>query len=226
MNKINIEKQINELAAELLRESSDDILILAKHFGITNKSRNTQCFKIAKTLIDNQMKPGKCIQYTKDRSHQEINTLREKVFAKHLMFRDRVVDMTADDLKNLFNSYDELFFEGRITKHLAAEKFSLEFKTQGTRTFQTDGFCFNAVCNYIITIPTAVFENVKAITLVAGHPCHNQLECLLRVMEHEIVHLLIFSTCYDQGVSDQHAAFFMKMVSDLFGHTDHRHQIF
>ena len=120
-------------------------------------------------------------------------------------------------LIKVFSEYTDISNKG---------KFTLKFKTSGEDTFTTEGICTHKVCDYVVTIPIAYFKGVNGITNVAGHMCKDQLECLLRVIEHELVHLIIFMFCGDPFITDQHGELFMNMVGDLFGHTDFRHYIF
>ena len=134
--------------------------------------------------------------------------------------------MTSKDLHNVFTQYDKLCFDGDIEKYVSEANFTLKFRTSGEDTFTTEGICIQKICDYIVTIPIKYFRNVNGITNVAGHLCKDQLECLLRVIEHELAHLIIFMFCGDQFITDQHGELFMNIVKDLFGHTDFRHYIF
>ena len=225
-----------EAAFEDLKKYPDaPIKLLAKKMQVKDceqKTHDALCREVAKKIIyvhsdkipstDN----AKCSRYTKKLSSDELDKIRNKVYKEFRKYKDSVTKMSSEELHKLFKRYDELCFDGDIQSYMKNANYSLRFKTSGEDTFTTEGICTYKVCDYTVTIPTEYFGNVKEMTIVAGHPCKDQLECLLRVIEHELVHLIIFMFCGDPFVTDQHGPLFMNTVRDLFGHTDHRHYIF
>jgi len=233
---INI-KLKKEIINDLNKYKYSELDILRKHLGInplTNKKQLIEEIirKIDYKNIDNNIKQPKkeeketCKHYTKHIEANLVNKYRKQIYNKFIKFNDNVLSMTSNDLYELFLEYDKVFFQGDISDYLKKAKISLKFMTDGNHTFTTEGICLFDNCNYSVIIPTKFFKNANGSTNVAGHICKNQLECLQRVMEHEMTHLIIFIFCEDVDISKQHGKFFMKLVSDLFRHTDHRHYLF
>jgi hypothetical protein len=239
----SFDEQVQASFKDLQKYSDKELRILAKRMkiktllvGFLEKSRKAVrdelCYKIAQKIIYiNSKKPplvekNKCSRYRKKLTAEEIAEIRKTAYDTFKRFKDSVGSMTVSDLQKLFSLYDKLCFNGDVEKYIKDANFSLKFKTSGEQTFTTEGICTHRVCNYTMTIPTAYFKNVHGPTIVAGQSCKDQLDCLLRVIEHELVHLIIFMFCGDSFITDQHGELFMNMVERLFGHTDYRHYIF
>nr|QBK87361.1 MAG: hypothetical protein LCMAC201_02710 [Marseillevirus LCMAC201] len=226
-------EQVQAAFEDLRLYPNSQIKILAKQMGIDcNRSHVDICKKISKKIIYihsdklSTANNAACARYTKQLSTDELDTIRNKVYKEFIKYKDSVTKMTSEKLHELFKRYDELCFDSDIQDYMRNANYTLRFKTSGEDTFTTEGICVNNGCDYTVTIPTEYFRNVKEITIVAGQPCKDQLECLLRVIEHELVHLIIFMFCGDSFITDQHGPLFMNTVRDLFRHTDHRHYIF
>jgi hypothetical protein len=62
---------------------------------------------------------------------------------------------------------------------------------------------------------------------VCGIECHNRLECVCRIVEHELVHLLVRVFCHESSDAQApHSLAFREIVKCLFGHTEIRHAMF
>lgn len=233
----SIDNQIDACEEDLKGYSNDDIRMLAGYMGIDCESNTCEnlCREMAKKLVYvhsknglRVMDAGKCKNYKKKFDKDDIAEIREKIYKKYKKYKDSVADMPVEDLCGMFNMYDELCFGGDIKAQLGELRYTLKFEKSGEDTFTTQGICARGKCAYTITIPVEYFNQIEegGVTNVAGHKCHDQLECLQRVIEHELAHLVIFVFCRDEFVSGEHGELFMKLVGDLFGHTDHRHYIF
>jgi hypothetical protein len=212
------------LIKELNKYKKDDILLLADKFKIYINEQ--VIINIAKYIYDNDTEYNKCYKLKKKLTKDCLNKVRYKIYNDNIKFKDNVSKMNNTDLYKIFKSYDKQCFNGDIEKYLNKKKYSLKFKTGNNDTFSTEGFCIFKNCYYVISIPVDKFKSVNGLTNVAGDYCKDQLECLQRVLEHEIVHLIIFLFCGDLNVADQHGRLFMSFVGDIFHHTDHRHYIF
>lgn len=71
--------------------------------------------------------------------------------------------------------------------------------------------------------------------LVNGFRCKNRLECLLRIVEHELVHLMFCCKSLvsalgvrkeeAHNIESSHGAVFQQAVRNLFGHTHWQHEL-
>jgi len=223
-DKVNISKN------DLLSYDKEDIKSLSKMMNIntTEKSNDIICKEIASKIIYNNtpsLRFDKCERYTKQLTDSQLGKIRSQIYEKFEKYKNTIEQMTITELRKIFECYDNYCFNGDIQKYILDKKYILEFKTSGEETFTTEGICMTT-CNYTITIPIHFFTRVNGIVNVAGHLCNDQLECLLRVIEHELVHLIIFMLCDDHFITEQHDTLFMKTAHDLFRHTDYRHYMF
>lgn len=228
--------------ADLQTYPIQNVRLLAKQMGIQGcdvKDDEQICRIVAQKLIyihSNTIPfvdQGMCSKYTKKLSNSKLKKVRSKIYKKFNGFKDSVSSMTSDDLHKMFQMYDDLCFDNSIQDYITDKEFTLKFALSGEDTFTTEGVCTAKrsdtkamKCDYVITIPIHFFDLVKGKTLIAGQECNDQLECLQRVMEHELVHLIIFMFCGDEFITNQHGDLFMSTVHDLFRHTDYKHYIF
>lgn len=129
---------------------------------------------------------------------------------------------TINNLQKIFEQYNLYFFKNYLIK----STLKVQFKLSGLSTFNTQGYCYRDSCNYIITIPLDILKKIKGPTKIAGILCKDPPDCLLRIMEHELTHLLLFVWCNDTSISDTHGKLFMDTVYKMFRHTTTNHEIY
>ncbi|MCD4784238.1 MAG: hypothetical protein K8T10_10505 [Candidatus Eremiobacteraeota bacterium] len=134
--------------------------------------------------------------------------------------------ISRKDVAGMFWLYDEIFFNnffknnfenkigfrlsnrmtrigGKTTMRMARGKISYEICLSSELLFQT-------------------FDDVKRKVEVNGIVCFNRLEAAMRIMEHEIIHLLEMVLFGDSSCS---APRFKGIVKNIFGHTDVTHKL-
>jgi hypothetical protein len=140
------------------------------------------------------------------------------------------------DLALLFELYDSHFCDRGLRRVLHDRGTPLFFKlshrltrSAGTTTrFQGNGRTPPAAppVHFEITISTALlfqsFQDVHRTVRVNGLVCHDRLEALQRVFEHELVHLLEMMAW---GRSSCAAAAFQTLAWNLFAHTEAKHDL-
>ncbi len=133
---------------------------------------------------------------------------------------------STHDLQRLFELYDTHFFDNALRKRLTTPcglAFSRRLRASGGMTYRSrrDG-----VATYRIAISTGLlfenFRNAGAAHVVAGAECSDRLDALMRIMEHELLHLYEY-LCF--GRSNCAAERFQSLARSLFGHTAHRHAL-
>lgn len=139
----------------------------------------------------------------------------------------------SSDLGLLFQITDEYFFQGdvgRLCEQLALRPLAFRLSTRmttsgGMTTMFTSKNGKKRGREYEITIATtplfSSFEN-ESTALVSGIECHDRLEALQRIMEHEMVHLIEMLLWNDSNCS---ASPFKRIVSQFFAHTASNHQL-
>lgn len=146
------------------------------------------------------------------------------------IIREHIERISATDVRVLFDLLDGVFFEGLCRRTIAERGALLGFRL-ARRMTTAGGRCAHwrkdGIEHYEIAISTHVmFENfngdVARDVVVNGLPCRNRLDCLIRIMEHEMVHLIEFLLW---GESDCSEGRFFGIVSRHFGHTETKHQM-
>ncbi len=161
---------------------------------------------------------------------------RTRVIHAELLRQSRYLD-TANftcihptDLERLFSEYDERFFQSTIQEQLLGHslRFALSKRltSSGGQTKRTIDRR-TGVSKYEISVSTTILfgsfdgEDHRPIQ-VSGIVCHDRLEALQRVMEHELVHLVEMLIW---GQSSCAKGRFQSIAYRFFGHTHHRHQL-
>ncbi len=134
------------------------------------------------------------------------------------------------DLRLLFDQYDERFFAGLLRESLRREaslpiplQFTGRLRSAGGRTIRTRDRRTGAIRFAIQISQNVLFENFGAgeeAAVVVGLPCSDRLDALMRVMEHELLHLAEFLAF---GQSSCARSRFQRASRTLFGHTAHQH---
>jgi hypothetical protein len=143
------------------------------------------------------------------------------------------------DLGLLFELYDTHFFAGGLRRLLHEGGTPLFFKlshrltrsagsTTRLQARRMSALLGNghAAVHYEVAISTTLlfqsFQDVHRTVRVNGLVCHDRLEALQRVFEHELVHLLEMVAF---GGSSCAAARFQSLAWNLFAHTEAKHDL-
>jgi hypothetical protein len=142
------------------------------------------------------------------------------------------------DIEYIFNLYDEVFFQSQIkTKIKEIPGTRLAFYAS-ERTSGAGGVCSierdRKECIYYLDIApnivnTIFKKNRSGLPLAAGIGCRDRLECLMLIIEHQIVHLLMILWGYLDSNGDSiygsHGGLFQCMAKEYFGHTNVGHDL-
>jgi hypothetical protein len=134
------------------------------------------------------------------------------------------------DLEMLFAEYDEAFFGRQVKESLGTTPLHFGLSKRmtsagGKTTSYTDPRSGSR--RYEISVSTAILfgcfhdDDHRPIT-TSGLVCRNRLDALLRVMEHELVHL-IEMLLWDRSSCSQ--ARFHSITRRFFGHTENKHKL-
>ncbi len=133
-----------------------------------------------------------------------------------------------DDLTAAFDAIDQWFLNGAMRKAAIQPSVTLDFRlakrmthTGGTTAFRKR----NGKRFFEISIaPRVIHETFQAVdkALVCGLECEDMRMALVRIMQHEMIHLAEF-LCW--GDSSCNANRFREIVLGLFGHTESRHRM-
>jgi len=127
-----------------------------------------------------------------------------------------------EDIRFLFSLYDKYFFDLKLLKSYDID-FGISLKltrSAGITRFQKYTSKIEIKFSYPLIFNK--FNQSQDGFMVNGVFCQNPQQALMRVMEHEIVHLLEFLT---DGKSSCSKPRFIQLAYQLFGHTENKHKI-
>lgn len=139
-----------------------------------------------------------------------------------------------NDIARLFDLYDAEFFAGQCRKQLGDRQITFRLSKRMTKSgghtarFARRGPDGTTLRDERFEIAVAssllfqTFQEEHRPVLMSGIRCHDRLEALQRVMEHEIVHLVELLIWRDSSCA---ARRYQSIAQRFFAHTEHRHQL-
>ncbi len=140
-----------------------------------------------------------------------------------------------DDLSHLFAQYDQRFFGGACQRTLHAMGSPLDFRVsprmtraggKTTRMVPRVARGLSPVPRFEIAVSSTLlfqtFADVDRPIKVTGLMCFNRLEALLRIFEHELIHLVEMLLWQASCCA---APRFRGIAGRFFGHTESTHQL-
>jgi len=131
----------------------------------------------------------------------------------------------------LYRLYDEIFI-ARTLSTLIAGKTSLPVELTLSRAMRSAGGktrvrkCACGNISYDISVSSTLlfnsFREGEREIVVSGLKCIDRLDALMRIMEHELIHLL---ELLEYGHSSCSKARFISLAGQMFGHTQVRHEL-
>ncbi len=140
------------------------------------------------------------------------------------LIRGNFESISPNDLAILFEWYDRLFFEGNLSREFGSR---INFKLSKRMT-RNGGKCtyHYRLKTYTITISTILIYNTfreeQRDILVNGVKCRDRLEAMMRIFEHELIHLIEHGLF---GKSSCAADRFRELSYRIFGHTGVTHRL-
>lgn len=169
-------------------------------------------------------------------SNSERETWRKQIH-EQMLLTSRFINgpnfqkVAAEDVSRMIRMYDDRFFDGKILRAASAEGISFQLSSRMTSvggklvTQYPEGSydgrrSFELVLSSTLLFQT--FEDVSRPVEVAGCMCHDRLEAMQRIAEHEFVHLVEMLIWNDGNCSE---ARFQSIANRYFGHTDYQHNL-
>ncbi len=182
--------------------------------------------ELAEQLLTQRLDPG-TIQMGTRAIYQRL--LEESAYLDGGNFRR----LHANDLRRMFDLYDDLFFAGACRKMLGEMPLTFRIsprmtlaagKTMRHEHFTPQGLPFYCEYEIVVSSPLLMqtFCGEEREATVSGLVCRDRLEALQRVMEHEMVHLLEMLLWHNSNCG---AARFQGIAERFFLHTHHTHAL-
>ena len=128
------------------------------------------------------------------------------------------------DFERLFDLYDLHFFDGFFRAYCRGRLFfrlsRRMTRAAGKTTYREPPGAYEITLSTPLIFQT--FQDVVREVTVNGIVCHDRLEATMRVLEHEIVHLLELVVF---GRSSCTQPRFRQLSCDIFGHTGATHRL-
>ena len=132
--------------------------------------------------------------------------------------------IATSDLKLIFELYDQIFFNNFFAENYG-DKIYFRLSNRMTkaagktkRIMKTNEF----IISLSTTLIYQTFNDIKREIKVNGIICHDRLEATMRVLEHEIIHV-IEHILFDSSSCSK--PIFKCYSRNIFGHTDVTHQL-
>ena len=177
-------------------------------------------------------------QSTRQAITAKTSQIYESTIEKSLhLRRGNFTAISGGDLRFLFNEYDQLFFDELLKRVLNRNghdqltfRVSPRLTSAGGKTTQWSKHRAHANApaepRYEIAISSTLlfqsFDDVDRAIAVNGILCHDRLQALQRIFEHELVHVLEMILW---GESSCSAPRFRSLAHHLFAHTDVTHRL-
>lgn len=105
--------------------------------------------------------------------------------------------IAVSDLQTIYQLYDQYFFSGLVAKTLGETPLEFELSGRLTRSAGKTAYYRNPPRRFLIGVSTTLLfgcftDDDHRSIVCSGIVCRDRLDALLRVMEHELVHLIEF----------------------------------
>lgn len=148
------------------------------------------------------------IKRCQNESIQIIKNKRNLLFneSKNYFINENFESIKTKDLSKLFTLIDKYYFNNSLYRVLIAEKHKITFRISQRMTSRAGQLLTDlrkpnehelAISSYLLFKTFSNQHNILESEVnereikVNGIRCHNRLDCLLRIIEHEIVHLIL-----------------------------------
>ncbi|TFH38714.1 MAG: hypothetical protein E4G94_11940 [ANME-2 cluster archaeon] len=165
------------------------------------------------------------LKYTPRQIKNKTRKISHKILAESENLDNRNFNSIAiRDVSRLFELYDQYFFDRFFQDH-HRQKIFFGLSDRMTRSGGRIVYA-QRTGTYTISLSTTLifqtFHDVTRDVAVNGIVCHNRLEATMRILEHEIIHLLEYVRFGSSSCSKPR---FQDLSYNIFGHTEVTHQL-
>lgn len=165
------------------------------------------------------------LKYTPSEIESKTREIYSRILAQSLhLDHGNFTRIGCADLADLFDLYDRLFFEGFFKENYAGKigfRLSQRMTRAGGKTsHQKARGAYELFLSTFLVFQT--FSDVQREISVGGIVCRDRLEATMRILEHEIIHLLEYVLFGESSCSQ---ARFSRLVQNLFNHTATTHRL-
>lgn len=164
---------------------------------------------------------------TEEQINQMRSWIQNRIFSESPRIKTGNFDsISSQDLELMFRLYDEYFFD-RFFKSRSDLRVRFRVSRRMTSSGgKTTKLRRNGKVEYEICLSSVLlfnsFQGGQTKAVVNGVECFSRLEAALRIMEHEIIHLLEMIIYNESSCGKSR---FKQIAGNLFGHRDVKHQL-
>lgn len=135
-------------------------------------------------------------------------------------------ELTAQDVAAVLDAIDGEFFQGAIAAVFRYHRRLLEFRTVADDVLPTQAGSFSrSGIQHFLSVSSAMllraFPDANTKATVCGYVCSDRLDALVRVVEHELCHLIVYT---NWSVCDEpHGSEFIAVSRGFFRHQSSTH---
>lgn len=151
------------------------------------------------------------------------------------------ITLNPDLFNVIFNQYDILIFNNKISDTL--DQIGKDLRFEVTQHPSHIGYCSEFDNHFLMQFSGkllgSAFSHGEKTHLIGGLICETKLRCLLKVFEHELIHLAMLIFCpnsfeknYNSDAGEKmdrtvgyHGFLFQELTNHIFNHTDTMHLI-
>ena len=188
-----------------------------------NKDKNLQ--KPFQKRIDIMKIDIAHLKYTPKQIKKKTRKISRKILAEsENLDNENFNSISRRDIARLFELYDQYFFDRFFQDH-HRHKIFFNLSDRMTRSGGRITYAQQTETYTISLSTTLIFQTFHDVTrevAVNGIVCHNRLEATMRILEHEIIHLLEYVRFGSSSCSNPR---FQDLSYNIFGHTEVTHQL-
>jgi sRNA-binding protein len=163
---------------------------------------------------------------------QSINVKNKKIY-NHLLQntfdQPNFTELKSLGIKKMFNTIDNFYFDNKIANYSKDKHIQINFKVYNNiNEIEYVSITKNTELLYEICASTNIINDlfncenkVDKITNIYGQKCVDRLECMIQLMQHEIIHLVLMLFREDNHMT--HSPIFSRIVQNHFGQTECKH---
>lgn len=165
------------------------------------------------------------LKYTPRQIKKKTRKISSKILAEsEYIDNGNFNSIAIRDVAHLFELYDQYFFNRFFQDH-HKQKIFFRLSNRMTRSGGRITYAKRTETYTISLSTTLIFQTFHDVTrevVVNGIVCHNRLEATMRILEHEIIHLLEWVRFGSSSCSQPR---FQNLSYNIFGHTEITHQL-
>ncbi|OED43729.1 hypothetical protein AB833_03185 [Chromatiales bacterium (ex Bugula neritina AB1)] len=171
---------------------------------------------------------------------QSVHLSQDDISGRHQLIKNQLLERAAsidgpvftvidtDDLSILFGLYDQHFFNGTVAEAIGNSLLTFRLSSRMTSAGgKTTCYKLGASRHYEISVSTALLfgcftgDDHRPISC-SGIVCVDRVDALMRIMEHELVHLIEMQLWNDSSCKKKR---FHSITLRFFGHTENVHSM-